>query len=129
MKNIFQLIFHYTTKHREILFWNSLFPEFTFQKETTFQQTNGPEQQNFYTCTVIDKEKKRKPFNLWKCNELTLSHTAICISAHWLLQVPAVAVYMILDVEISPKHSTLYWETRKPYTIVANWFLSAAFLL
>jgi len=37
-------------------------------------------------------------------------HSAIYISAHWLLQVPAVAVpvYKILDVEISPKHSTLY---------------------
>jgi len=32
---------------------------------------------NFYACAVIDKEKKRNPFNIWKCNELTLSHTAI----------------------------------------------------
>jgi hypothetical protein len=36
---------------------------------------------------------------------------------------------MILNVERSTKHSTLCWETRKPDTIVANWFLSAAFLL
>jgi len=41
LENVFQLIFHYTTKHRKILFRNSLSPEFTFQKETTFQQTNG----------------------------------------------------------------------------------------
>ena len=46
LESVFQLIFHYTTKHRKILSRNSLSrnslsPEFTFQKETTFQQTNG----------------------------------------------------------------------------------------
>ena len=33
--------------------------------------------QHLHACAVIDKEKKRNPFNLWKCNELTLPHTAI----------------------------------------------------
>ena len=41
LESVFQLISHYTTKHRKILSRNSLSPEFTFQKETTFQQTNG----------------------------------------------------------------------------------------
>jgi len=52
LENVFQLIFHYTTKHRKILFRNLFFPEFTFQKKLLSSKQTDLSNWNYLIVTI-----------------------------------------------------------------------------
>ena len=85
------------------------------------------EQEHLHACAVIDKEKKRNPFNLWKCNELTLSHTAIYTLQYWSRKTFWTGIKKIIHQTIWGLFGKRFWKTTSMHKKITRKLLHGCF--